>query len=154
MCLLDLSEFLKCHPPSKSLRKHTVVTDLRQQTINLCQGHPYMHVRRFGFWKGSDLRIRKQAICSLFSSIALWRRVCEQPLGPDPQHVASQPCLTWKEKPNDTVKVFSNRLLLQSLQCFWNLRCLLYSCDNHWSSGSCFKVFQTNTSLVYCVILN
>lgn len=62
----------------------------------------------------SDLRMRKQAICSLFSSIALWRRVCEQPLGPGPQHVASQPCLTWKEKPKDTVKGFFNRLLLQS----------------------------------------
>lgn len=51
MCPLDWSEFPKCHPPSKSLRKHTVVTDSREHSINLCQGHP-MHVRGFVFGKG------------------------------------------------------------------------------------------------------
>ena len=51
------------------------------------EGHPGL----------SDLRTRKQAIDSLFSSMALCSSVWRQPLGPGPQHVASQPCLTCRE---------------------------------------------------------
>lgn len=42
----------------------------------------------------TDLRMRKQAETSLFSSIALCRRVCWQSEGPVFQHVASQPWRT------------------------------------------------------------
>ena len=42
----------------------------------------------------TDLRTRKQEDTSLFSSIALWRRVCWQPEGPVLQDVASQPWRT------------------------------------------------------------